>query len=50
MTALAVAGNTAVTTPESAELVAVAPLTVKKLAVTPVNVYPLVAVNVTVAV
>jgi hypothetical protein len=46
-----VAGNTAVITPESAEWVTeVAPATVKKLAVTPVNVYPDVGVRVIVAV
>ena len=38
MVALPVAGKTALTTPELAELVAVAPLTVKKLLVTPVKV------------
>ena len=37
-TLAAVAGNTAVTTPEPAVFVAVAPATVKKSAVTPVNV------------
>ena len=44
--------NAAVTTPEPAELVAVGdvPATVKKFWVTPVKVYPLAAVNVTVAV
>jgi hypothetical protein len=48
---VAVAGNTAVITPESAEWVTeVAPATVKKLAVTPVNVYPDVGVRVIVAV
>jgi hypothetical protein len=47
----AVAGNTAVITPEFAEWVTeVAPATVKKLAVTPVNVYPEVAVRMIVAV
>ena len=35
---VAVAGNTAVTTPELAEFVSVAPATVKKLAATPVKV------------
>jgi hypothetical protein len=49
--AFAVEGNTAVITPESAEWVTdVAPATVKKLAVTPVNVYPDVRVRVIVAV
>ena len=39
MTVLAVAGNTAVTTPELAEFVTVvAPATVKKFSFTPVNV------------
>ena len=46
-----VAGNTAVTTPESIGFVTeVAPATVKKLAATPVNVFPGFAVNVIVAV
>jgi hypothetical protein len=48
---VAVAGNTAVITPEFAEWVTeVAPATVKKLAETPVNVYPDVGVRVIVAV
>jgi hypothetical protein len=48
---VAVAGNTAVITPESAEWVTdVAPATVKKFALTPVNVYPDVGVRVIVAV
>ena len=47
----AVVGNTAVITPELAECVTeVAPVTVKKLAVTPVSVKPAVAVKVIVAV
>ena len=48
----AVAGNTAVTTPELAWLVTppVAPATVKKLAVTPVKVYPDVGVSIMIAV
>jgi hypothetical protein len=46
-----VAGNSAVITPESAEWVTdVAPATVKKFALTPVNVYPDVGVRVIVAV
>jgi hypothetical protein len=45
-----VAGNTAVTTPEPAEFVAVAPATVKKFAATPVKVYPVLGVSVMVAV
>jgi hypothetical protein len=46
-----VAGNTAVITPAFAEFVTeVAPVTVKKLAVTPVRVYPDVGVRVIVAV
>jgi hypothetical protein len=48
---VAVAGNTAVITPEFAEWVTeVAPATVKKLAETPVNVYPNVALSLIVAV
>jgi hypothetical protein len=48
---VAVAGNTAVITPESAEWVTeVAPWTVKKLAETPVNVYPIASVSLIVAV
>ncbi len=48
---VAVAGNSAVITPESAEWVTdVAPATVKKFALTPVNVYPDVGVRVIVAV
>ena len=45
----AVAGNTAVTTPEPAAFVAVAPATVKKLAATPVKVQPAFGVIVMVA-
>jgi hypothetical protein len=46
-----VAGNTAVITPEFAECETVdAPTTVKKFALTPVNVNPVVAVRVIVAV
>ena len=49
--AAAVAGNSAMSDPESAECVTdVAPETVKKLAVTPVSVKPDDAVNVIVAV
>ena len=49
--AFAVEGNTAVITPEFAEWVTeVAPWTVKKLAETPVNVYPNVALSLMVAV
>ena len=49
--AAAVAGNTAVITPELTKLeTLVAPDTVKKLEDTPANVYPRVGVNVIVAV
>jgi hypothetical protein len=47
---VAVIGNTAVTTPEPDEFVAVAPATVKELAVTPVKVYPVLGVSIMVAV
>ena len=51
MSGAVVAGNTAVTIPEFIGLVTVvAPETVKKLAATPVNVFPGFAVNVIVAV
>jgi hypothetical protein len=46
----AVTGNTAVTVPELAAFVAVAPDTVKPLAATPVNVHPALAVSAIVAV
>jgi hypothetical protein len=49
-TAAGVAGNTAVTTPEPAGFVAVAPTTVKKFAPTPAKVKPGSAVRVIVAV
>jgi hypothetical protein len=51
-TVATVAGNTAVITPESMVFVAAedVPATVKKLALTPVNVYPAAAVKVIVAV
>ena len=45
-----VAGKSAATDPEPAELVAVAPATVKKLAPTPLKVKPAVGVKLTVAV
>jgi hypothetical protein len=47
---LKVSGNTAVTTPELTTFVAVAPATVKLFVVTPVRVYPALAVSVIVAV
>jgi hypothetical protein len=45
-----VVGKIAVTTPELARLVTVAPATVKKLAVTPVKVYPVAGESIMVAV
>ena len=50
ITAADVAGNSAVTTPELAGFVAVAPSTVKEFSVTPVKVNPSSAVKVIVAV
>jgi hypothetical protein len=47
---VSVAGNTALTAPELVELLSVAPKTVKKLAPTPVRVYPAAGVTVMFAV